>query len=94
MSIGSSHTSGWRRRKAGRLSVDFKKGDRDAAWRLKQRYRAILGLQSGMPWQERLALANEARARNLERRRREEAEAALEKRELNPFLLSSRDPSD
>lgn len=79
---------------ASQLSHEFRGGSVDAQFRLAQRYRAYLSLSVGMPWQERLALANEARARNLVRRRREKARAALEKRELEPFMNSSRDPSN
>jgi hypothetical protein len=62
----SSRTSRWRTRKATLLSRAFHEGNRDAAWRLQQRYRAFLSLQHGMPWQERLAFANEARRKNRE----------------------------
>jgi hypothetical protein len=90
----SSRMSLRRWRKARSNGAAWRAGDSDARFSLIQRWRAFQSLKVGMPWQERLALANKARARNLARRRREKAKAALEKRELNPFLLSSRDPSN
>lgn len=64
-----SHKSRWRRRRAGQLSRDFKAGDRDAAWRLLQRYRALIGIKKH-GWERRLALANEARKRYCDQRRK------------------------
>lgn len=81
----------WRKRKATLLSLLWKQGDVYAGWRLRQRRCGYLSLSAGMPMQERLALANAARARNRAARLEAETKATLEKRELTPFMQSSRD---
>ena len=70
--LGSSLSSIRRRRKASQLSRALKMGDKDAAWRLQCRYRALKGLELAGPLviEERLRKANAARRRNLDRRMR------------------------
>jgi hypothetical protein len=88
---GSSRVSDRRWRKARLLGAAWRAGDSDARFSLIQRWRAFLSLKVGMPWQERLALANEARERNAQTKHRERAKTALKKRELRPYLESTRD---
>lgn len=76
-------------RKAGLLSVAFREGDRDAAWRLKQRGRALKGIKRAGPEAiaERLRRANEARRKKCERRLRHERMERL----CRPWQESTRD---
>jgi hypothetical protein len=61
--VGSSRASARRRQVASELALRLRFGDPDAAFRLKQRQRALRGIAlSGWHW--RLELANEARGRN------------------------------
>ena len=74
-------------RKAALLSRAFRDGDSDSRFSLVQRWRAYLSLSVGMPWPERLAMANAARARN-------RAARELAKKKVNasrPYLESTRD---
>jgi hypothetical protein len=72
--IGSSLAALRRRRIASRLSRELREGGwraSAAAFRLKQRQRALIEIaQYGWEW--RLKLANEARKRNRDERRRRE----------------------
>ena len=47
---------------------------------MRQRWKAYKSLSVGMPWPERLALANAARARNIAARKAEKERAAVEER--------------
>jgi hypothetical protein len=68
--VGSSRASARRRKIASELSRRLRVGDRKAAFRLKQRQRALRGIAlSG--WQWRLELANEAR---IQRRKTDDGE--------------------
>ena len=69
-----------RMRRASLLSRAFRLGDRDAQMRLHQRHCCYLSLSTGMPWPERLALANAARARNIAARKLEKERTAVEER--------------
>jgi hypothetical protein len=56
------------------------------AFRLKQRQRALKVIRR-FGWEWRLALANEARQRNRDERKMEQAKQAA----LRPYMLSDRD---
>ena len=83
----SNEMSLWRMRRASLLSAEYKAGSRRARGRLSQRHRGYLSLSVGMPWQQRLELANAARKRNQEARKLEQAKASA----LRPYLESTRD---
>jgi hypothetical protein len=75
--IGSSLASARRRAIASKLSQRLRDGDPEAAFRLKQRQRALKGIaMSGYQW--RLELANEARRMKREAAKRTAAERQLE----------------
>ena len=85
-------TSQWRRRRASLLSSSFRAGDSAAAKSLFLRSAALKGIAMH-GWIARLAKANAAYRAAIECRNRERALDAMKKRELEPFLMSSRDPS-
>ena len=68
----SSRMSLRRWRKARSNGAAWRAGDSGARFSLIQRWRAFRSLKVGMPWQERLALANEARKRNCDERKMRE----------------------
>jgi hypothetical protein len=72
--MGTSLRACRRMRRASRESRNF----RSFGLRLMKRGYAYLSLSVGMPWQERLKLANAARARNLETRRQDKERAAAQ----------------
>ena len=76
-----------RSRRSSLLSAKFRQGDPDAAYRLFTRALAFKSLAVGMPWQQRLELANAARRRNQEARKLEKAKADA----LRPYMESTRD---
>jgi hypothetical protein len=86
LQVGSSKWARIRLRKASRLSRLFRLGNLDAAFRLSRRARAYASLAVGMPWQQRLELANAARKRNQEVRKAEKAKADA----LRPYMESTR----
>lgn len=83
----SSARSLIRKRKSSRASLAFKLGNSAARFLLHQRHRAYLSLSVGMPWQQRLELANAARKRNAEAR----AVAKQKADSLRPYMESTRD---
>jgi hypothetical protein len=94
MVIGSSKSSLRRQRRASRDSHALKQcGDKEAARRLLFRGRALMGIAKH-GWKGRLALAMAANRARVEGLRQAKGKAALLKRELDPFMLSSRDPSN
>ncbi len=85
--VGSSVSARKRLRRASLLSRAFSAGDKRAAKRLFFRGLAYRSLEVGMPWQERLALANAAGNRNREEcMKREQME-----RLCRPWHESTRD---
>ena len=85
--VGASKGAMKRLRRCSLLSRAFRAGDASAAFSLTRRHRAYLSLSVGMPWQERLALANAARARNKAAR----LEAKTKADSLRPYMESTRD---
>lgn len=86
---GSSRSARKRRRRASRLSRRWHLGDRDAGFRLFQRWRALRGIAVAGPdaIAERLRKANTARAA-----KREAAKIEAAKREaMRPYMESTRD---
>ena len=84
---GCSRRARQRRRRASLLSREWNMGSVHACQILSQRHRGYLSLSVGMPWQERIALANAAKARNREARAQEKAKTDA----LRPYLESTRD---
>jgi hypothetical protein len=74
----TSLKSARRVRRATLLSRAFRLGDGAARFSLQQRHCGFLSLSSGMPWPERLALANAARARNVAARKLEKERTAAQ----------------
>jgi len=77
----------YRQRKAGLNARAFRGGDSAARLALINRLRGYLSLSVGMPWPERLKLANAARARNKLAREAQAKKAAASR----PYLESTRD---
>ena len=84
--MGTSSRAFRRLRASSLLSRLFVLGNADAAFRLSRRARAYASLAVGMPWQQRLELANAARKRNQEARKAEKAKADA----LRPYMESTR----
>ncbi len=85
--MGASLGALKRLRRISLLSRAFTLGDRKAQQSLSARGAAYLSLSVGMPWPERLALANAARARN----RAARLEAKQKADASRPYLESTRD---
>jgi len=84
---GCSKAGLYRQRRSSLLSARLSAGDSSAAFRLSRRFRGFLSLSVGMPWQQRIELANAARKRNREARAQEKAKADA----LRPYMESTRD---
>jgi len=84
---GSSKKALQRARRASLNSRAFRAGSFEAWKSLASRYHAYLSLAVGMPWQERLALANEARKRHRAARKMREAKEAA----MRPYMESTRE---
>jgi hypothetical protein len=85
--VGTSRNALRRRRRSSLLSREWSAGSIHARQILSQRHRGFLSLSVGMPWQQRLELANAARKRNREARAVEKAKADA----LRPYMESTRD---
>ena len=75
---GSSQRALRRLRRSALLARALLARDSSARLPLFQRWRAYLSLSVGMPWPERLALANAARARNVAARKLEKERTAAQ----------------
>ena len=76
-----------RARRSTLNAAAFRSGSGEAKFRLSRRYLAYLSLSVGMPWQQRLELANAARKRNQEKRKQDKEKAAA----LRPYMESTRE---
>ena len=84
---GSTLSARKRLRRVSLLSRAFREGDRAAGHSLVARFNAYLSLSVGMPWPERLALANAARTRNKAARELAKTKADAQR----PYMESTRE---